>query len=275
MIATLVIVFRELIEAGLIVGIIMSATRGVYHRGRWVSGGILTGLFGACLVAAFAQSISRAFEGVGQEIMNASVLGFAVLMLGWHNVWMARHGRTIATEIKTLGNAVTTGQRSLFALATVIAIAVLREGAEVVLFLYGVVLSSNAEGVAPMVLGGALGLILGAGMSALMYFGLLRIPTRHLFSVTSWLIALLAAGMAAQAVSFLQQAGLETQLTAQMWDSSAVISETSVLGKMLHTLIGYVDRPNELQVMAYVATVITIFGLMVLLRPAPRVVAVV
>lgn len=270
MIATLVIVFRELIEAGLIVGIVMAATRGVHHRGRWVSGGIFAGLFGACLVAAFAQSISNALDGVGQEILNASILGFAVLMLGWHNVWMARHGRTIAAEMKTLGNAVSNGQRSLLALATVIAVAVLREGAEVVLFLYGIVLSSGAESTTPMVLGGVLGLALGAGMSALMYFGLLRIPARHLFSVTSWLIALLAAGMAAQAAALLQQAGVETRLTAEMWDSSALLSETSTLGKVLHTLIGYMDRPNELQVLAYTTTLVTILGLMALLKPAPR-----
>jgi high-affinity iron transporter len=71
-----------------------------------------------------------------------------------------------------------------------------------------------------------------------MYFGLLSIPTRYLFSVTSWLIAVLAAGMAAQAVAFLQVAGIATALPRTAWDTSDLLSDGSVLGKVLSTLIG-------------------------------------
>ena len=103
MLGALIIVFREVIEAGLIVGIVMAATRGVPTRGRWIGFGILGGLIGAALVAAFAGAISQAFEGAGQELFNASVLGIAVVMLMWHNAWMARHGREIAEEMRTIG----------------------------------------------------------------------------------------------------------------------------------------------------------------------------
>ncbi|MFN9791149.1 MAG: FTR1 family protein, partial [Holosporales bacterium] len=91
MLATLIIVFREVIEAGLIIGIVLAATRGVHHRGRWVSYGILGGTAGACVVAAFASSLAGLMAGVGQEVFNAGILILAVLMLTWHNVWMARH----------------------------------------------------------------------------------------------------------------------------------------------------------------------------------------
>ena len=71
MLGALVIVFREVLEAGLIVGIVMAATRGVDGRGRWISIGIGTGVVGAAIVAAFAGVISQAFEGSGQELFNA------------------------------------------------------------------------------------------------------------------------------------------------------------------------------------------------------------
>src|ERR1700692_4742427 len=117
MLATLLIVFREVIEAGLIVGIVMAATKGVPHRGLWVSYGVGAGMIGACLVAAFAGEIASLFQGLGQEFFDASILLLAVCMLTWHNVWMAGHGRAMAREMKTVGAEVKAGERSLGARA--------------------------------------------------------------------------------------------------------------------------------------------------------------
>ena len=89
MLASLVIVFREVIEAGLIVGIVLAATRSVPRRGWWVAGGVLAGTLGACLVAAFAGELGALFNGSGQELFNAAILLVAVGMLTWHNAWMA------------------------------------------------------------------------------------------------------------------------------------------------------------------------------------------
>lgn len=269
MLATLIIVFREMLEAGLIIGIVLAATKGVPHRGRWVSYGILGGLAGACLVAAFAGKIAGMMHGTGQEIFNACILGTAVLMLTWHNVWMARHGRHIALEMKSLGHDVSHGNRSLSALSIVVGLAVLREGAEVVLFLYGIALSGSSSAVS-MLSGGALGILLGAGISVLMYTGLLRIHARYLFTVTSWLIALLAAGMASSAIVYLQQAGIVNIGSQIMWDSSAILSEGSLFGQAMHTLVGYTDQPSAIQLVVYVATLATIFTLMKLFGHAPK-----
>ena len=196
MLATLVIVFREVIEAGLIVGIVLAATQGVPRRGLWVTYGVAAGVLGACLVAAFAGELASLFEGSGQEIFNATILLLAVCMLTWHNVWMAGHGREMAREMKAVGAEVSAGQRSLAALAIVVGVAVLREGSEVVLFLYGIA-SQGGTSQSAMLIGGALGVLAGAGVSALMFLGLLQIPAGKLFSVTAWLITLLAAGMTA------------------------------------------------------------------------------
>lgn len=268
MLATLIIVFREMIEAGLIVGIVLSATVGVPKRGRWVAGGVLAGLLGACIVASFAGAISAAMEGFGQELFNVGILSFAVVMLTWHNVWMARHGREISVHMKQVGAEVKAGKRSLLALSIVVAIAVLREGSEVVLFLYGIVISGQ-DSAGSMALGGLGGVLLGAFMTFVMYKGLLKIPMKSLFKVTSWLIALLAAGMAAQAVSFLQQAQILTVLGEVVWNSSAFIPDRSLAGKVLHTMIGYTARPTEAQLLVYGGMLVVIFTLMRLFGHVP------
>ncbi len=267
MLGALIIVFREVIEAGLIIGIVMAATRGVIGRGRWVTFGVIAGMLGATIVAFFAGAISQAFAGAGQELFNASVLAIAVIMLMWHNAWMARHGREIAAEMRSVGTAVSEGAKPLTALAIVVGLAVLREGSEVVLFLYGI-MASGTTGSALLV-GGLLGIAAGAAFTALTYFGLLAIPTRYIFSVTSWLIALLAAGMASQAVQFLNNAGLVVALDRTIWDTSWMLSEGSIFGRMLHALIGYTERPTEMQLIVYIGILLAMYVLMRIARYRP------
>jgi high-affinity iron transporter len=261
MLATLLIVFREVIEAGLIVGIVLAATKGVPRRALWVSYGIAGGVLGACFVALFAGTIASLFAGSGQEIFDATILLLAVCMLTWHNVWMAGHGREMAREMKRVGSDVSAGRRSLAALAIVVGVAVLREGSEVVLFLYGIA-SQGGTSNGAMLLGGALGVTAGAAVTALMYFGLLAIPAGKLFNVTSGLIMLLAAGMAAQAILFIQQGGYLEYLTRTVWDTSSLLPQDSIVGRLLHTLVGYNDSPNGAQLVAYIGVIVVMFGLM-------------
>jgi high-affinity iron transporter len=253
MLGIAIIVFREVLEAALIVGIVLAASSGAPGRDRWVSGGVGAGMIGAGLVALFAASIAAAVSGVGQELFNATVLLLAVAMLGWHIIWMSHHGRELAASAHAVGRAVISGSRPLYILAIVCSAAVLREGSETVLFLYGIAASGGVDAVA-LIAGGALGLAGGVAVGAILYFGLLRIPTQRLFAVTNWMVLLLAAGMAAQAAGFLVQADLLPALGEAVWDSSAVLTEDSIVGKALHTLIGYVSRPDGVQILFYLAT---------------------
>lgn len=268
MLAALIIVFREVFEAGLIIGIVMAATSSVAHRGLWTAAGIGGGVLGACLVALSIRQISALFDGMGQELLNATILAIAVIMLTWHNVWMARHGREMAQEMRSAGDAVVAGSRTMAALAVVIGVAVLREGAEVVLFLYGIAIDGTSG--FTLVVGGAIGLALGALVSVLTYGGLIAIPPRHLFAVTSALIAFLAAGMAAQSIAFLEQANVTRILDQIVWDSSTILDDRSMLGRTLHTLIGYSDRPTALQLLVYLAILSVTFGLMKLTATPTR-----
>ncbi len=259
MFVSMIIVFREAMEAGLIIGIVLAATEGVAGRGRWIAAGIAAGAAGASLVAAFAATLSDAFQGAGQEVFTAAVLGFAVVMLSWHIVWMSQHARSMAAELRQVGQEVRLGERSLAALAAVVAIAVMREGAEVVLFLFGIAAGSQTAA-RSLAAGGAAGLGLAGLLSWLLYRGLVAIPLRHLFRVTNALIALLAAGMAGQAAAQLHAADLLPGWGEHLWDTSAVLADDSIAGRGLRALIGYSARPSGIQFAAWSGTLLLLAG---------------
>lgn len=267
MLATAIIIFREVLEAAMIVSIVLAAAKGVAGRGRWVGLGVLLGIAGACLLAGFAGTIASAVQGRGQELINAGILLVAVVMLGWHNVWMSKHGRELAGRMKAVGHDVSVGDKPLSVLMIVVMAAVLREGSEVVLFTYGIYASGAGAG--SMLAGGVIGLLGGVLAGTLLYRGLLRIPTRYLFAVTGWMILLLAAGMAADAAGFLTQAGLLPAIQGSVWNTSWLLTEHSLFGRVLHVLIGYTQQPSAMQLIFYVAALAGIGGLMWLVnRPA-------
>jgi high-affinity iron transporter len=260
MLATLLIVFREMLEAGLVVGIVLAATEGLTGRMIAIAGGVAAGVCGAAMVAAFADVIAGAAEGVGQELFTAGVLLAAVGMLTFHSAWMTRHGRKLSADLSALGKAAALGDKSLLALAAVVGIAVMREGSEVVLFLYGIAVSAHESPFA-MLMGGLAGLVLAAAVSYALYRGLMTIPMRHFFTVTNWLIALLAAGMAGQAAAVLASADLIPSWGERIWNTSFILADDSWLGRALHALVGYSAMPSGIQMAAYVATLAMIVSL--------------
>ena len=259
MFGTALIVFREVLEAALIVGIVGAATRGIASRSRFIVGGVLLGLVGSIAVAAGANVIGQLAEGMGQELFNATVLGIAVVMLAWHNIWMSIHGRELSQNAKQVGNEIRSGAKAMSVLLIVIAVAVLREGSETVLFLYGIALSGENT-MATMALGGVIGVVGGILVGWLMFAGLLRIPLRWFFTATSILVLLLAAGMASQAARFLIQANVLPSLASPLWDTSGVVSNSSIAGKVLQGLVGYDAQPAGMQLAFYVAVIFAIWA---------------
>jgi high-affinity iron transporter len=253
MFGTAVIVFREALEAAIIIGIVAAAARDVPGRSRWIVSGIVLGLLGSAMVAGSTSHISEFADGLGQELFNAMILGVAVMMLAWHNIWMASHGKEMATHAQKVGKAIIEGTSECSALLAVVGLAVLREGSESVLFLYGIA-TSGQVGVSGLLLGGAVGVVTGVAVGYTLYKGLLRIPMRWFFSATSVLVMLLAAGMASQAAHYLIQADFIPALITPLWDSSKILSEQSILGMLLHSLIGYDASPAGMQLVFYIVT---------------------
>jgi high-affinity iron transporter len=245
MFGTAIIVFREVLEASIIIGILAAATRTIRGSKRWLAAGVLAGLVGSGIVAASTDVIGSLANGIGQEIFNAIVLGIAVLMLAWHNIWMASHGAVLAANAKLVGRNIRDGNSECSVLLVIVGLAVLREGSETVLFLYGIAASG---GQSSMLLGGVIGMLLGVAVGYTIYAGLLRVPMRWFFAATGILVLLLAAGMASQAAHFLIQADLLPSLAAPLWDTSAALPESGLPGMLLHSLIGYDSRPAGMQI---------------------------
>lgn len=255
-----IVIFREMFEIVLILGIILAATRGLVGRGRWIGLGLGAGLLGAGLVAVFIERISELAGGMGQEIFNAGILFTAAAFIGWTVLWMKRHAREMKFHFHDLGHRITEGKLPFYSLSLVIALAMLREGSEIVLFTYGML--ASGQSLAELCIGALVGGVGGIVLGFMMYAGLIRIPMKYFFRITGTILLLLVAGMVSQGFGFLISAGYFESLSATVWDTSWLLSEDGLLGKSLHALIGYTSRPAELQVIAYLVTLAVLSALL-------------
>jgi high-affinity iron transporter len=253
MFGTGLIVFRETLEAALFVGILAAATRSVEHRTRWLAVGTALGVLGSLLMAAAMDPISDWASGLGQEWVNSAVLGTALLMLAWHSIWVSAHAQQMTQDARRIGADAAHDSGMLWAVALAVAMTVLREGAETVLFVTGLVTGST-DGVGSMMIGAFVGLALGVTAGGLIYSGLGRVQPRRLFAVTNVLVLLLAGHLASQLAKTVQQAGWSQWLGDQAWDSTSWLTNDSLVGMLLHGLVGFEASPSQLQVLVYVLT---------------------
>ncbi len=257
MFGTGLIVFRETLEAALFVGIVAAATRTVENRTRWLTIGTALGVLGSLLMAAAMDQLSDWASGLGQDVVNAAILSMALTMLAWHTIWVSTHATQMTKDAKRLGANAAMDTGALWTMALAVALTVLREGAEPVLFVAGLV-TGRPEGIGSMMMGAVLGLVLGVMFGWLIYSGLGRVQPRRLFSITHVLILLLAGNLASQLAKTLQQADWVHGLSDNAWDSSFLISNDSLLGVILHGVVGYEASPSQLQVLFYVVTSVLI-----------------
>jgi len=269
MLSTLIIVFREVLEAMLVVGIATAAAREAHIANRWIYGGIAGGLVAAVIVALFADMLSASMQGMGQEVLNAAILIAASLMMSWTAIWMGKHGREMSQKIRQTCRDVEGSGTAKLVLSMVVGLAVAREGSEVVLFLYGVAASGDA-GTSGMLSGGATGMLLGIVVALGLYQSLIHVPLRYVFLVVTCLIVLLSAGMASQGVAWLVTIDMLPAWGQPIWNSPGMISAHSVIGQLLHALMGYDDRPSGMQVFTF-ATVLSLTWLAIRQQKKPAV----
>ncbi|MGH8113782.1 MAG: FTR1 family iron permease [Rhodanobacteraceae bacterium] len=256
MLGIALLVFREVLEAALIVTVVAAATRGVPHRRVFIGGGIALGVLGASLVAVCMGFIEGSLGGIGQEVFEAAVLLTAVVMIGWHVTWMSSHGKEMVQEMQKVTDSVKAGSSSVAILLVVVALAVMREGSEIVLFLFG--MAAGGADKLGFVAGVPIGLACGVGVGFALYFGLLRIPIRYFFSATNWMLVVLASGLASSAAGFLIQANLLPAWGNQLWDTSWLLTNGSIVGQAVHILTGYEARPAGMQLVFWTATFVVL-----------------
>jgi len=252
MLSALIIVFREVLEMSIILGLLFAATKDVAGCKKWIISGATLGLLGAFLFALFMDEVESAMDGAGEFVFNAIVLGLASVLLAWTVVWMSKHGRNMSQRLKQAGTLVAEGELPMVSLLLVSLAAVMREGGEAVFFLFGAM--QMEEDTNAMLIGGLLGLLAGATLGIVLYQGLIRIPMKHVFSVMGALLILLAAGMASQAASNLVLVDMLPPIIDTLWDSSFILSDESLMGEILHVMVGYDSQPSGMQMMVFLLT---------------------
>ena len=252
MLSALIIVFREVLEMSIILGMLFAATRGVARAKRSILTGAGLGLLGALLFAVFMEEVENSMDGAGEFVFNAVVLGTASVLLAWTVVWMSKHGREMSQRIKDVGVSVAEGNTPMIGLMLISLAAVMREGGEAVFFLFGVMqVEDDAQA---MLMGGLLGLAAGATLGVVLYQGLVRIPMKYVFRVMGALLILLAAGMASQAANNLVLVDMIPPIIDTLWDSSFILSDESLMGEILHVMVGYDSQPSGMQMIVFVLT---------------------
>lgn len=250
MIASMVIVFREMLEMVLVIGVLMAATRNLPGSRIWILFGSAIGLLGAVFFGLFMEQMEDAFEGDGEFLFNAVLLLLASTLIAWTVLWMSRHGREASQRMQQVGKSVDSGELPFLSLAVVSMAAVMREGSEAAFFLLGASQGIASDGW-DMLLGGTLGAVAAVVLGTLLYLGMIRIPMKALFSVVGWMLMFLAAGMASQAALNLVLIGWLPAIVDPLWSSAALLSQESLMGELLHVLIGYDDAPSAMQVMVF------------------------
>ena len=257
LINSVIIILREVLEAVLMLSVLMAVSR-VFGLGiRWAAFAIGLGIVGASLYAASMQSVSEWLDGVGQEVVDASLqlLTFAALcgcVFLLVRAW-GRRGQSADTLVRLMTAAT--------------AIAITREGAEIFVFVSGFLGSEFfLTGVAS---GSLIGAAIGCSIGALFYYLLLEQPQRRLLPLTSVLLVLIGCGMSAQAVRLLIQADF-LSAAEPLWDTSFIVREQSLPGQLLYALVGYEASPSAIEVAVYAASLATMLALALLARGQGR-----
>jgi len=258
MLGTGIIVFRETLEAALFIGIVAASTKGLDKRTRWLSLGVAMGMLGSLLMASAMDSISNWAEGFGTDLVTACILVIALAMLAWHCIWVSAHAKDMVKQARSLGSDAIAGNSTLWALSIAVGLSVLREGAETVLFVAGLV-SGSEESAFTVSISVLAGLASGALAGFLVYTGLGKVKPQRLFAVTNALILLLAGNLASQLAKTLNQADVLPYLSDSAWDISSWLPNESAPGMLLHGVIGYDANPMQLQLVFYAATVALIY----------------
>ena len=251
-----IVVFREVLEIALIIGILLSATKEVIGRTKAIITGFSLGALFSVFLALSTDKISSALDGMGQEFFNGLILLSASFMIGWTVLWMQKHSKSLSTELKKIGNSVRDHKKPLYTLTIVVMLSVIREGAEIVLFCYSYYISGVQ--LLHIAIGILIGFFCGILLGSALYFGMLKTFGRYFFQISSWLLIFLAAATSCAGVRFWIDAQIVNPLSDPFFDASEILSQNSLLGKFLHLFVGYIDKPSLTELLVYFGVLITL-----------------
>jgi high-affinity iron transporter len=249
--ATFVVTLREAFEAALLLGIVYSYLDrvGARAQSRWVTLGGALGLVASVLAGLAVSFLSGPLLDLGPDLVAAAVIFFAVGLLTWHSWWMRQHARAIKGDVHRRIDEARAAQR-LWIVGLVAFTGVFREGAETVLFLWGL-MSQTTIGGWGGVAGGVLGVATAGVLGWAIFRGGRRLSLPGFFAATTVLLVLVAAGLFSTGVGKLIGLGIIPG-GDPLWDTSWLLSDDSTIGGFLSGLTGYRARPSAPEVIGYV-----------------------
>lgn len=249
-----VVVFRESLEIALLLGVILAATRTIHKSYIYIITGCLVGVVSAAIFAFFAGSITYSFNGLGDEILDSAIILFTALMISWTVVWMQGYSKRVSQNLNELSENIIAGSASIFTLVFVVSSVILREGVEIILFVYSIASAGNVN-VNDCVLGFMLGSLSGVVVGLVIYCGLIKYASKYIFQISTVMLTLIAAGLASEAAGILTSSGIIISLSDQIWDTSWLVTDDSIFGRLLNIMLGYDARPNGMQIIFYILSV--------------------
>ncbi len=271
--ATFVVVLREGFEAALLLGIVYAYLAQIGHAEsrRYVTRGGALAVVASIVMGLTVSALSGPLADIGPDVIALVVIFGAVALLTWHGWWMGRHSREMRGDLQRRIDAAHASQQ-LWMVGLIAFTGVFREGAETVLFLWGLMTELESVSGWAALAGGAAGLVGAAVLGWLVFQGGRRLSVQKFFAVTSVLILFLAAGLFSAGVGRLQSFGLLPG-GEPLWDTSWLLDDHGSVGGFLAGLIGYRARPSALEIAAYIlylagASVLFLPGLFG--RGAPR-----
>lgn len=259
-----VVVFRECLEIALLFGVILAATKPIHKSRVYVIMGALIGLVAAAFFAFFAGGITSSYNELGDEIVDSIVILFTALMISWTVVWMQGYSKKIRQNLSELSENINAGLASKMSLVLMVSTVILREGIEIILFVYSIS-SAGQIAIHDCILGFGLGALAGVATGTVIYLGLVKYAGKYIFSISTVMLTLIAAGLSAEAAGILTSSGIIEVFSEQVWDTSWVVGDGSLLGKLLNITLGYDSRPNGMQLIFYCSSILITF-LMLKLR---------
>ncbi len=254
MIAAFILFLREGLEASLIVSILLAALRqlGQTHQARAVWVGVILAGVGSLLGGAALYLTVRAYNGsTFQAVFETITYLFAVVLLTTMTFWMQKNSRNLKKDITAKASMAGSG----FALGLLAFTTVGREGLETAVFMLAFAFQTNWQ---LLLLGALLGLLASTGLCVMVYRLGYKLDFRIFFRVMGILLLIFAAGLLGDAVQNMQQLGWLPFGTTTLWSTAQFLSESSTVGDILHTFLGYAEAPTILQALLYAIYLIVI-----------------
>ena len=247
-----VITLREGFEAALILGIVYTYLQkiGARRHYHYATRGGLLGVLASIGLGVIVTALSGPLLDIGPDVIALSVIFLAVVVLTWHGYWMRQHARAVKGDIQRQIDEAQATHR-MWIIGVIAFTGVFREGAETVLFLWGLLTQATTASGWASALGAVLGLIMAASLGWAIFRGGQHVSLKRFFGVTAVFLLLLAAGMFSTGIGRLEMMGA-LPATPTAWDTTFLLDDHGFVGGFLNGLIGYRSRPSVLEVGSYV-----------------------